>query len=403
MRMRTQFSALIAVAAVPFLAASCGDDIGESLVSACKQVECGQACASDSECPSGRYCANQKCTADCTPSGNQCKSNETCDARGRCRAGIIGSGGSSGSDDGGGSVGDGCVDEAVNFTKVIPTVAVLLDQSGSMDDPFPGAANRWAAAVTTLGTAGGVIASLENDVRFGLTLYTSNHGNAGGECPILKSVPVALGNFNAIAGLLNANGPGSDTPTAESIDAVAADLAPYPADGPKIIALATDGNPDTCVDPDAHDAASQALSVAAVQRAHAAGIETYYISVGPDVSLPHAQQMANAGKGLPPTGGQNAPFFRALSQQELIDAFTQIIGGVRGCVLRLNGQVDPADACRGQVTLDGSALGCNDPNGWKLNNPGEIELLGSACAAIKSGDHDVRIKFPCGIVTPPVK
>jgi hypothetical protein len=248
-----------------------------------------------------------------------------------------------------------------------------------------------------------VISTLENEVRFGLTLYTSNGGNAGGECPVLQSVPVALGNFNAIAALMRANGPAGDTPTAESIDAVAADLAPYPANGPKIIALATDGNPDTCVDPDAHDAASQQLSVEAVQRAHAAGIETYYIVVGPDVSLPHAQQMANAGKGLPPNGMMNAPYFRALSQQELIDAFTQIIGGVRGCVLRMSGSVDPADACRGTVTLDGSPLGCNDPNGWRLNSASEIELLGTSCEAIKSGNHDVRIRFPCGVVTPPVR
>ena len=181
-------------------------------------------------------------------------------------------------------------------------------------------------------------------MRFGLTLYTSNSG--GSNCPILQSVPVSLGNFNAIAALMNGNGPAGDTPTAESIDAVAGDLAPFPANGPKIIALATDGDPDTCADPNAHDAASQQLSVEAVQSAHMAGIETYYIVVGPDVSLPHAQQMANAGKGLPPTGGQNAPYFRALSQQELINAFTQIIGGVRGCVLRMSGQVDPADACQ---------------------------------------------------------
>ena len=49
---------------------------------------------------------------------------------------------------------------------------------------------------------------------------------------------------------------------------------------------------------------------------------------------------------------------------------------------------------RGTVTLDGSALGCNDPNGWRLNSASEIELLGTACEAIKGGNHDVTDPIP---------
>ena len=51
------------------------------------------------------------------------------------------------------------------------------------------------------------------------------------------------------------------------------------------------------------------------------------------------------------------------------------------------------------MTLDGKQIGYQDPNGWKLNNPTEIELVGTSCQAIKTGDHDVRVTFPCGVIT----
>jgi hypothetical protein len=35
----------------------------------------------------------------------------------------------------------------------------------------------------------------------------------------------------------------------------------------------------------------------------------------------------------------------------------------------------------------------------KLNNPTKIELEGTACRAIKTSDHDVRVTFPCGVIT----
>jgi hypothetical protein len=163
--------------------------------------------------------------------------------------------------------------------------------------------------------------------------------------------------------------------------------------------LATDGEPDTCAVPNPQNGQPEAIKAA--QDAYAKGIETYIISVGDQVSLGHLQDMANAGKGVPVGGSQNEPYYQALDQQALYDAFQTIINGVRSCVLKLNGTVDPANASKGQVTLDGKPLGYEDPDGWKLNNPSEIELLGTACDAIKEGDHSLTINFPCGVFQPP--
>jgi hypothetical protein len=176
---------------------------------------------------------------------------------------------------------------------------------------------------------------------------------------------------------------------------------PYAEPGPKVIVLATDGEPDTCAQPNPQN--GQPESIAAAQAAFGKGIETYVISVGSGVSLNHLQDMANAGKGLTVGGSQNATYYQANNQASLVSAFNEIIYGVRSCVFTLDGKVDAAEAGKGVVTLDGKALGYNDPNGWKLNPPSEVELVGTACSAIKSGDHKVAIDFPCGVYSPPVQ
>jgi hypothetical protein len=189
-----------------------------------------------------------------------------------------------------------------------------------------------------------------------------------------------------------------DTPTGESITSVTKDLVAFNQPGPKIIVLATDGEPDTCAVPNPQ--MGQPESIKAAQDAFAAGVKTFVISVGAEVSDAHLQDVANAGAGLAIGGADKAPFYKALDPQALVKAFDTIINGVRSCTLKLNGTIDQAGAASGKVSLDGMLLGYNDPNGWRLAAPDEIELLGSSCDAIKMGDHLISVEFPCGIVVP---
>ena len=404
-RFRAHLAGLVVGGALAF-AASCGDDIPESKVTPCAgalQGKCGQTCAGDSTCGPGTYCSvNKACTADCTPGGGECGQGKMCSSNGRCQSGIDldGSAGSGNGD--GGPVRDGCVNVAVQIKKTIPTVVLLVDQSGSMTESFSGG-NRWDVLRDALMDAQtGIVARLENDVRFGLALYSSrdenSDGTVEGECPLLTEVAVALGNYQAINTVYAGADPIDETPTGDSITAVTDALIPVQSDGPKVIVLATDGEPDTCEVPNPQN--GQAEAIAAAQRAFQNNIRTYIISVGQGtVSLSHLQDMANAGQGLPVGGAQKADYYEANNQAALEGAFNEIINGVRDCKLKLNGQVDPAKAGQGRVTLDGQPLGYQDPNGWKLNNPTEIELVGTSCQAIKTGDHDVRVTFPCGVIT----
>jgi hypothetical protein len=397
--------------------ASCGGG-GETTGEPCDSVyagKCGGACTADGDCAAGLYCASAgTCTADCAQGSAACPSGATCTPQGRCeqQGGPGGSGGSGGAlFDGGlttggagqGGMMDGCADISVTIEQQIPTVVLLIDQSGSMTAAFPGG-NRWDVLRDALmNPRMGVVKLLENDVRFGLTLYSGADANP--TCPLLADVPIALGNYDEINAVYSTAFPIEDTPTGESVEAVTAALEPFAEPGPKIIVLATDGEPDTCVykDPPAGspeaEMARQA-SIAAVQAAFDKEIPTFVIAVGDEISNDHLQDVANAGAGNPIGGPDNAKFYQPTDQQALIDAFNEIINGVRSCVFTLNGKVDPMYAAQGVVVLDGDKLGYNDPNGWQLNGESEIEIVGAACDKIQEGEHTLTVTFPCGTVIP---
>jgi len=289
---------------------------------------------------------------------------------------------------------EACGDVSVAVTKVIPTVMVLIDQSGSMTTDF-GGKTRWNAARDALmDPTTGIIHQLQAEVRFGLALYT-NDGK--GSCPDLTKVAIALNNYAAIQKVYGAAGPKGDTPTGESIQAILPDLAAVTEPGPKLIVLATDGEPDTCAVPNPQTGQPQAI--AAAQAAYAQGVWTYVIGVGSDVGAAHLQNMANAGVGKPVNDPAPAPYFVANNPSQLYTAFQNIINGARSCVYNLNGTVQPGMESQGSVLLDGTPLGFNDSNGWKLNNPSQIELVGASCEAIQTGDHALTVTFPCDAVT----
>jgi hypothetical protein len=386
------------------LALGCGssDPPAENLASpgaGCNSPEnagkCGTSCASDDECGAGMYCnLGGSCSADCG-SGLVCPSGATCDAHGRCIGDISSLDASVDGDPDGSS----CPNVTVTFEKTIPTVVLLVDQSGSMNESF-GGDTRWNVARKALiDPTKGVVKTLEKEVRFGLALYSSKNGFKGGTCPLLTKVSMALGNYSAIAAVYSKAEPIGDTPTGESIDGVVKDLADPKVPGPKYIVLATDGEPDTCTDANPPDTTKvgQPEALKAAQNAYAKGISLFYISVGTSVSASHAQDMANAGQGLAPGGAKKAKYYVATDASSLQSAFDTIIAGVRSCTFKLNGKV--VDPKKGTVTLDGTNLVYGDANGWALEPDGtQVTLQGTACAKIKTGDHTINASFACGAV-----
>jgi hypothetical protein len=288
---------------------------------------------------------------------------------------------------------------------------LLVDQSASMTSSFGGGLNRWEAAHSAIN---GVVSDLESIVRFGLTTYTSDNGDAAPPCPRLPTqVDFGLDNAGSIGNdsvfpYSYPSQDGDDTPTGDSIDALVnlIQADPPPAEGPTIIVLATDGEPDSCEVPNPNptpEATAEAL--AAAQNAYATGIETFTLSVGTDVSNSHLQEMANAGVGLSVNGSEgNATFWLATNPAALEDAFREIIRDSIPCDVQIDKRfADKDEACNdpeSEVRLDGVPLACSDTDGWRVK-PGVddvIELVGSACDTFKSGSVTFSATFPCGAI-----
>jgi hypothetical protein len=376
--------------------AACG---GSATAGPCEGLdpaqECNASCSFDDDCAAGFHCGDDgTCDAQCTPGGDQCGDGFVCSDDGRC---VAGDGPDAGDD-------NSCPRVSVGLEPEIPTVVILIDQSGSMNDDFSGV-SRWQATKTALiDPTDGAISKLESVVKFKAVLYTSHGGNDGGTCPILEetSGPPALDNYAAIAGLLNSNDPDRDTPTAEAIDAVLGSFPiPDPENpGPQVLLLATDGNPDNCVDSDAHDAGSRQMSEDAVGRVWDAGIMTIPLSVGTDIAQDHLERLADIGIGAAPGSGQGTAYV-ATTPQALVDAFEEIIYGVRGCQITVDGTLDPNRADEGDITLwlDGVMRDLIYGDDWIVVDENTIELVGQTCQDfLDASDVMLSGEFPCGVV-----
>lgn len=293
-------------------------------------------------------------------------------------------------DPGPGDPGDPPNCPAVNFsaTAVVPSIQLLIDRSGSMNDAI-GNKSRYAAVRDALvDSSTGVVTNLEGRAYFGASLYSTD-----APCPKLYTVPRAMNNRAGIASLINGQSPGGNTPTGPSIDQAVAEFTanPAPAGSPPVIVLATDGLPNGCNGGD-----GQQASVTAAANSYAAGIRLFVLAVGNGINDSHLQSVANAGAGV--TAGQpDAKFYVANTPADLRTAFEDIIGGVTSCELSINGTIDEGQAMNGTVTLNGNPLQYGTD--WELVNGNIVRLLGQACTALKTSQNPVvNASFPCGAV-----
>ena len=128
-------------------------------------------------------------------------------------------------------------------------VALVLDKSGSMNDPL-GAGTRWSAMKTAVGTA---LDQVKGTLAFGLEFFP-NAMSAGQTCDVLAGeaaivIPIGPGATTVpqIVKAFDANPPGGGTPTATAL-ARAYDYFTIGGGkdlpGDRFVLLATDGGPD---------------------------------------------------------------------------------------------------------------------------------------------------------------
>lgn len=282
-----------------------------------------------------------------------------------------------------------CADVEINIQQTIPTIVILIDRSGSMTQDF-GGISRWSALYNSLmDPVNGVIYLLQSSIRFGLVLYD---GTAD-VCPNLITVMYDLDNFQSIDDVYSMYIPNMDTPTGESLAQVANSLSLIQTTEPKAIVLATDGEPDFCGDPNGD---GRPMTIQAAQDAYNNGINTYVISVGTAIAVDHLQEVANAGVGRPVDSPNPAPYYQTTDQQQLVDAFNQIIGNFVSCEFSINGVVNPEKICDGSVFIDGQILECGSE--WTVED-NILKIFGASCDILQDGtEHEINAKFPCDAV-----
>ncbi len=293
----------------------------------------------------------------------------------------------------GGGTGDQCPLLDLTLTSENPTIVFLLDRSGSMSTMFSGGLNRWEAVRATLfDPTDGVVPALEAEIRFGLSMY-----DGGMSCPtLLEEAPKLNNSMDMETTFDAAGGPGSGTPTGESLTVVAPMVASDPDRGAKRIVLATDGEPDTCAAPDMTNGQPQAVTAA--ENSFMMGVPVSIISVGDGVGQMHLQDMANAGAGVM-AGDPDATFYQALDQSSLLAAFNEILTAPRGCRFFLSDPIiESMASTQCVVTVNGTAVPLDPDNGWSTSSPNQIELNGTACTDIQDGQVEINMECECDAV-----
>jgi hypothetical protein len=320
-----------------------------------------------------------------------------------------------------------CAQATVTASRIIPTVYLVIDGSGSMNAPF-GGGTRWSVLREALVGANGVVTRLESVVKFGMTIYGNSNPMM---CPMLVEVkPPALNNLALMSQMYPQIETGGGTPTGEALQGVVDSLPDFSQptlDGPQekapIIILATDGEPNGCneavaqvlncataADPFAclgnaagalaNAAATYETTIKAVQTAKDKMIPVWVVSLAAGLNaIPDLQRTANIGAGLDENASPGATIYSPENPDDLTNTLTQLIGDAVDCTVELNGTLDVARACEGSVMMNGTVVECGSDQGWVAVDSRHIALQGMACAQFKS-DPSVYLdaRFPCDVV-----
>lgn len=310
---------------------------------------------------------------------------------------VAGAGSSGGT--GGTSPAPACEAVSVAIDELRPALTLVVDQSLSMRFRYPtedSPATRWSLVGDALfDPSFGVVKQFENTVRFGVTFFTSRPGS----CPILNELPAKIGNYDALRSLYLDLRPEGDTPTGDALERVVTGLSQSPSQGPRYILLVTDGNPDTCLQPNPDQ--GQPEAVAAAQRAYASGIELYVLGISNGIAGENLQQLANAGKGRPihwvygVDPGAAQPFQASDNVLELAEQFSDILSRIPLCEVRLQRDVAESELDHAHVVLDGQPLGYSVSDGYVLKDARHLAIVGKACEALEAGGRQLSVRISC--------
>lgn len=295
-----------------------------------------------------------------------------------------------------------------------PRVMLVVDKSGSMDNPGAGfAGTKWNGAKNALTT---VVNRLENQVDFGLMLYPNGNNTVNGCRAGAVNVGIGASRAAAIVRSLNDARPGGNTPTTASLATAGDYLVGFGEDAPKAIILATDGGPNcnTGLDPAtcrcsaqdeycrltnfAQNCLDDARSFAVSRALNAANIPVFVIGI------PGSEDFVDVLDGLAIAGGTargaGRRFYEATDPNSLVAAIESITERIRSCRFDLPAAV-PAGG-RLSVRRGGTTIPWDSSrnHGWDLVDEDTVEVFGSSCEAIVATASVVTVDVCSGADAP---
>ncbi len=319
--------------------------------------------------------------------------------------------------------GEVCAGQSAGAELAPAVLQLLVDTSGSMDQPAPGGGSKWTVTRSAMLDA---IDGMPSGTSLGLVFYPNLPNDDDGPC-FDQRTAVALDSL-ADAGsqqrqrLRNAfqrQNPQGGTPTHDAYQYALAQLSGSNVAGSRFVVLITDGTPTYslgCVGTGlVTDPVDPSPLIPNAASALATGTRTFVIgSPGSEGARASLSRMAEAGGTARPGCSHDGPnycHFDMTRETDLQAGLTRALEAITGVALSCRYEVPQI---RDGVALDPGKVnvlftppggeqeliprsdqaGCSE--GWQYSqNSTQIELCSSTCERIRSSNGGLTLEFGC--------
>jgi len=279
-----------------------------------------------------------------------------------------------------------CDEMTIVASSIPPNLMLIVDTSGSMNDPTASGSNR-TKLQDTRDALNHLLDEGEGNIRF-CWLHFPQNPTAENHCGDTTHVEVECSAvLDEIRQRVNGLGALGGTPTGGALMAAHAYQILHDETRGNYAVLLTDGLP-TCPEGegDVENEADNQLGLIAMQNLHARGVDCFVIGLGEDLNSSNPDllnRMAQAG-GRPRSGA--VKYYQANSMDELQLVLQEIRGAVLDCTLTLDSVPEYPDYL--WMMFDDLLID-RDPdhvNGWDYDpRTNQILVYGPACDQLRAG------------------